>query len=218
MSVRRPWFRGAWLRGAWVLVTGLCLLTGAAAQTSGQMPRAGIAYRDDYPPAPPAPDQVLRQGLGRLTRFLERAEPAKREVVRAFLDREIAPYFDFAYMSRWAAGPYYRRMSEAQRAALVVRLTDLFLSALARNLGSFTRPLPHVDIYPPRRGRSPNEVSVTARIVPLEGMMMRLEFRFYWSPEGWRIFDVAANGASAAAYYRRYFTSLLRRGALQALP
>ena len=36
-------------------------------------------------------------------------------------------------------------------------------------------------------------------------MFSRLNFRFYWNDQGWRIFDVSANGASAVAYYRSYF-------------
>ena len=40
---------------------------------------------------------------------------------------------------------------------------------------------------------------------------MRLEFRFYWSQDGWKVYDAVANGASAAAFFRSYFTSALRR-------
>ena len=33
----------------------------------------------------------------------------------------------------------------------------------------------------------------------------------YWNEQGWRIFDVSANGASAVAYYRTYFGEMFRR-------
>jgi len=185
-------------------ITTLLLLGLLASVAAG--PRA-----QEHPPASPPPDALLREGIDRLSRFLaSRGEPRPGEV-RRFLERAIAPYFDFAHMSHWAAGPYYRRLTEAQRAGLARMLTDLFLSALARNLGSYARPLPHVEIYPPQPGRRPNEVSVYARVIPLDGFTLTLDFRYYRSPEGWKIYDVAANGASAVAYYRGYFTELLRR-------
>ena len=52
---------------------------------------------------------------------------------------------------------------------------------------------------------------VPARVIFASGFAARLEFRFYWSGTAWRIFDVAANGASAVAYYRRYFRDVLER-------
>ena len=35
---------------------------------------------------------------------------------------EIEPYFDFEYMTRWAAGPAWRRMSPQQRAGVQKKL------------------------------------------------------------------------------------------------
>jgi len=48
-------------------------------------------------------------------------------------------------------------------------------------------------------------------VVSPNGMYSGLNFRFYWNEQGWRIFDVSANGASAVAYYRSYFGEMFRR-------
>ncbi|MEW8429523.1 MAG: ABC transporter substrate-binding protein [Candidatus Thiodiazotropha sp.] len=34
-----------------------------------------------------------------------------------------------------------------------------------------------------------------------------MDFRFYRSEAGWKVFDVSANGNSAVAYYRRHFAN-----------
>ena len=188
-----------------LLLCWLACLGPAAAQTG-----ESVDY-DDFPPAPLRPDQLLRQGIDRLTHFLSTERDLTPTQIRAFLEREIAPYFDFAYMARWAAGSFHRRLTEEQRIKLGHHLSELFLSALARNLGSYTRPIPRIDISPAVRGRTKNEVAVFARVGIAQGLIIKLEFRFYWSPHGWRIFDVAANGASAVGYYRRYYTEQLRR-------
>ena len=164
-----------------------------------------------YTPVPATPDQVIRRGVDRLSGFLMGAQNASPQAIRAFLDHEIAPNFDFAYMARWAAGPMYRRLSAAQRARMTSLLKDLFLSALAKNLGTYAQPTPRVDVYPARTTANGSQATVHTRVVSPNGMFSGLNFRFYWSEQGWRIFDVSANGASAVAYYRNYFGHKFRR-------
>ena len=176
---------------------------------SAQSIPGAVAPGSDLLPAGPA--QVLSRGIDRLTGFLIGARDPTPEEIAAFLNDEIAPFFDFTYMAAWAAGPYHRQLDEEQRALLGARLEQLFLGALARNLGSFSQPLPRIDLYRPRPGRSAGETIVPARVIFASGFAVRLDFRFYWTGSAWRIFDVAANGASAVAYYRRYFGDVLKR-------
>jgi phospholipid transport system substrate-binding protein len=171
----------------------------------------GALYEPGYTPAPVTPDQVVRSGVDRLVGFLMGAQNPSPEAIREFLEREIAPSFDFAYMARWAAGPMYRRLSPAQHARMSEVLKGLFLSALAKNLGTYARPLPRVDVYPARASADGNQATVHARVVSHNGLFSRLNFRFYWNEHGWRIFDVSANGASAVAYYRTYFSEMFKR-------
>jgi phospholipid transport system substrate-binding protein len=42
------------------------------------------------------------------------------------------------------------------------------------------------------------------------GIPTKLEFRFYKSKDGWKIFDVKAAGNSAVVYYRNQFKHLYR--------
>ena len=187
------------------------LISPIAAQTTNE-----VNY-EEFPPAPMRPDELLREGVTRLSEFLTADLSRTPGEIREFLSHDIAPYFDFSYMARWAVGPLHRRMSEDQRAALTTHLRDLFLAALARNLGSYAQPPPSIEVSAPVRGRSDNEIAVFTKVKLSEGFTIRLEFRFYWSPDGWKIFDVAANGASAVGYYRRYYTDRLRRHGPDAL-
>ena len=182
------------------------------------MPVSSNASEDtDFPPPPLRPDELLREGIDRLTDFLSTTDNLSPKAIHSFLNSDIAAYFDFAYMARWAAGPLHRRMTDTQKLALSAHLRTTFLSALARNLGSFADPPPNIDISAPARGRSDKEIAVYAMVKWIEGFTIRLEFRFYWSPNGWKIFDVAANGASAVGYYRRYYSEQLRRHGPDAL-
>ena len=164
----------------------------------------------DAPPAPLQPHQIVQQGITRLNQFVAAYEDPDQSQIRRFLEFQIAPYFDFVYMAKWAAGPYHRRLTDEQRTKFVTLLTDTFLNALARNLGSYVRPLPTVTVGQSEPGRTANETVVPAT-VNMHQLDIQLLFRFYWSPDGWKIFDVAANGSSAVGYYRRYYVDLLRR-------
>lgn len=168
-------------------------------------------YVPGYTPAPATPDQLIRRGVDRLTGFLMGAQDPSPEAIRDFLESEIAPNFDFTYMARWAAGPMYRRLSAAQNARMTVVLKSLFLSALAKNLGTYARPVPQVDVYPARATADGSQATVYARVISSNGMFSAMNFRFYWNEQGWRIFDVSANGASAVAYYRNYFGEMFKR-------
>jgi phospholipid transport system substrate-binding protein len=90
-------------------------------------------------------------------------------------------------------------------------LKNLFLSALAKNLGTYARPVPRVDVFPARATTDGSQATVYARIISSNGMFSAMNFRFYWNEQGWRIFDVSANGASAVAYYRSYFGEMFKR-------
>ena len=177
---------------------------------------AGTYARPAVVPAEVAPDQIVRQGIDRLKGFMARGGAAEPAEIKAFLDAEISPYFDFDYMAKWAGGPTYRQMSAQQRSQFAAKLKRLFFSALARNLGTYSNTQPRIDISRPRPRRGSNEVDVMTRVTQQGGYPMNLTFRFYRGPQGWKVFDVTANSTSAVAYYRKYFRQVARRGAVEA--
>jgi phospholipid transport system substrate-binding protein len=226
------------MKRLWLAVITLAAATAAQAQTNPYYyPRPAMGPATAQPgPAPgaygaapqrpalpdfaaAAPDQILRSGLDRLEGFLARGQ-ASPEETQAFLEKEISPFFDFDYMARWAGGALYAQMDDNQKAQFAGKLEGLFFSALARNLGAYTDPKPEVEVFPARAKGYGREVTVTARVTP-QGQgrgayPVRLEFRFYPSRTGWKIFDVTANGTSAVAYYRTFFNDVARRGSIEA--
>jgi phospholipid transport system substrate-binding protein len=150
-----------------------------------------------------SPDQVLREGMGKLLKYMRQSERPNQQAIAAFLQSEIAPYFDFAYMSTWVAGPMNRRMNEQQRMELAQSVKKMLLTTLAERLTSYDNQ--DVRFYPPRRAGQ-NEVKVRVAILQAGGYPANLVFRFYRSRDGWKVFDVAANGSSALTFYREYFS------------
>jgi phospholipid transport system substrate-binding protein len=166
------------------------------------------AYFPPYSRGVDAPLQQIREGVGRLTAFLGTGTRANPQQFMAFLEEEIAPYFDFDVMSRWAAGPLWRRMDPAQRAQMKQTLRRMFLGTLARNLANYRHS--RIRYLPSRRG-APGKATVSLRAFQPNGIGMRLDFRMYHDQDGWKVFDVSANGQSAVVYYRDHFARMYPR-------
>ncbi|HYQ72448.1 MAG TPA: ABC transporter substrate-binding protein [Gammaproteobacteria bacterium] len=152
------------------------------------------------------PAAILKRGIGKLTRFIKSGAAKDNAQAMQFIQTEIAPYFDFEYMTRWAAGPAWRRMSPEQRATMQQQLTSSFLNILTQKLSTYSNQ--PIRYFTPR-GQGRDDVSVSAWIMQPTGIPTKLEFRFYKSKSGWKIFDVKAAGNSAVVYYRKQFRDML---------
>lgn len=184
------------------LFGALCFAGSAYAQPPGwygHPPR-----QDTHPVAGPAEQAAatLRQGLDAMREFLDQEDTPNKLQTAAFLDREIAPYFDFDYMARWIAGPAYGRMDDEAKEALAAKVEASFLGTLAKQLGGYKNR--KVRILRPHRGPR-NSVNVRAEILQPGTRPAKLGFRMYQSDDGWKVYDVSANGRSVSTYYRNHF-------------
>lgn len=153
-----------------------------------------------------SPASIVRAGVEKLTNFIKSGRAQDREEALAFMKTEIEPYFDFNYMTQWAAGSAWQRMSPQQRAMMEQQLKDSFLNTLASKLVSYSdQPIRY---FTPR-GQESNDVRVNVWIMEPNGIPTRLEFRFYRTHGDWKIFDVKAGGNSAVVYYRNMFRHLM---------
>lgn len=174
------------------------------------------AYAPYHPGSrPPAqaqtstPAAILREGISKLTAYIRSGDHSSRAQAIGYLEKNITPYFDFAYMTRWAAGPQWRTMNQQQRTRMQRELTRSFLQTLAQNLTSYSNQ--RIRYFTPRGQQRRGEVTVSAWIMQPDGPPTKLDFRFYKSKTGWKIFDVTAAGNSAVVYYRDYFKRVQRQ-------
>lgn len=164
--------------------------------------------------SPAGPEQVLREGIGKLAIFLKTTNPDSTRQIQAYLDTEIAPYFDFGYMAKWVAGPTRRYMNPGQFAQFEQGLQRVFLTAMAGNLVGALNGR-SFEFQRARRSGRANEAMVRMRVLQNRRPPMRMDFRFYRGKNGWKIFDVLSGGSSAVTYYRNYYSRLVRRYGIQ---
>lgn len=188
----------------WLPLALLALITGTA---QAQVTPAWGGYGPGAAPARMAPAQrpgseaveTLKAGMDKLLAYLAQKDAPNKLQAAAFLDREIAPYFDFAYMAQWVAGPAWSSMSEADRKAMTGNIEASFLSSLATQMAKYEGQ--QVRYMRPRPGPG-GSVKVPVGIVRPGAYPATMTFRAYRSADGWKVYDVEANGRSVAAYYR----------------
>jgi len=185
------------------LSLAMSCFTAAAVAAPPPAPGWGPPPRVQAPPQYTAlseATELVRTGMDGLMGFLQQQPRPSALKLAAFLSETVTPHFDFEYMARAASGPAYRRMSEEQRTALIQKIEQDFLETLAQKLAGFENQ--KVRYYPARPGRG-YRTSVTVGIANPGSRPMRMDFRMRYGKEGWRVYDVAANGNSAVNYYRQ---------------
>lgn len=160
------------------------------------------------PPAETNPGLVLREGISKVLAFLEGGGASNQDKLVDFVERELAPYFDFATMARMSMGPQLRYMNSEQRREAVIRLRGMFLSALVKQLLGYEPG--RVQYLPPRGNPYSNEMILSVQTFPTRGYPHRLDFYFYQGQDSWKVYDVAANGLKATTVYREHFSQSRR--------
>jgi len=180
---------------------------GAARQAAAAQPPGGAEQREIEPA------MLVEQGMNKMLAFLSQEQRPDKETLMGFLDKEIALFFDFPYMAKSAAGPVYRHMDQDQRDRMSDNIQQQFLAAMTARLTGYDNQ--QVRVVSQRFGRGGNTATVSVAVLQPRGYPARLDFRFYRSKTGWRVFDVSANGQSAVVHYRRQFRQTMQAARYQ---
>ncbi|MCB1725425.1 MAG: ABC transporter substrate-binding protein [Gammaproteobacteria bacterium] len=182
----------------------------------GMGPGMGAGPYGPGPAAAPvaaAPAVALRNGVDKLLAFLGSEPRPSADALGAFLDSEIAPFFDFEYMAESAGGRLYERMGADERSAVVASIKQSFLAKMAEKLAGYSDQ--QVRFLPPRADAGGRTAQISAAVLNPGSYPARLDFRLYRKGEQWLVYDVAANGRSAIVHYRNQIMRDLREQRMQ---
>ena len=172
-----------------------------------------------YPPQETSgleePARVLRAGVETLTGYMGNNQGVHPEQLRAFLEQEIVPYFDFNRMAYWAAGSINRRLNSEQRQQLTAMLKERFLLSMAEQLSGYKHS--RIQYLRPRGNPRRGNVTLGMRVFGAESYPVQIDFKLYRGKSGWKVYDVVANGVSAVNHYRNEFSQLVGRYGVQGL-
>ena len=179
------------------LLLGLVLSAPAAAWygSAGYVP-----LRHDLPNAL----DLMESGLYWLQDLSGVDHPRDPASVIALMEDQAARFFDFAYIAYAVAGPDYTHRNALERAHFQNRIRDQLFADLARKMGMYDVRMPGFTALVPRQTSTYTWIA-GGDFYHRGGPYIRLLFYFYLSPQGWRIYDVTSNGASAVDGLRQAY-------------
>ncbi len=162
-----------------------------------------------------SPDKLLQASLNKVLEALSTDE--KQDITAVFLlvNENLAQYFDFKSMARQVIGlGQYFRMTVSEQQAITDELQQMFLVGLADNLVKYQGKT--VKFLPPTRwGR---RVMVRALLFAADKLYPeRLEFRFHYVDDTWKVYDMRINGESSLGFYRSHFQHKLYEQRIKSL-
>jgi phospholipid transport system substrate-binding protein len=117
--------------------------------------------------------------------------------------------FDLPVMTRFAVGPDWSRMSEADHRALIAAFTRLSAASYAKNFNRWSGEKLTVDPNVVTRG---TDKIVRAQIVPASGAPTDLMYRMRQDAGAWKIVDVYYGAISQLTTRRSDFAASLAAG------
>jgi phospholipid transport system substrate-binding protein len=201
------------MKKMFLVIAGALLAGGVHATTPAGYPAQPAA--EAVQPTMSNPAVALRAGVDRLIDFLSQQPAPSEEQLAAFLDAEIAPFFDFDHMARSAGGRLFVRLDAEQQAEITAGIKSSFLGKMAEKLAGYSDQ--QVRFLPPRAGNDGRTAEVSVAILNPGRYPGRLDFRLYRDAGDWRVFDVAANGQSAIVHYRRELMRQMRERRMRQL-
>jgi len=142
--------------------------------------------------------EVMKQGpeLGANGR-LRRLEPVVEET------------FDLPLMTRFAVGPTWSKISEADHQALIRAFARLTAASYAHNFDRYDGE--RFDVSPQVRTRGPDKI-VSVRLTPQGRAPVQLTYRMRQGDSGWKIVDVYYGAVSQLTTRRSDFAGPLSSG------
>ena len=160
--------------------------------------------------APSALDQV-RQTVDQVLQVLRtkgQDESARRDQLRTLIrDR-----FDFALMSQWTLGTYWRQASPAQQQRFIELYSELLEASYLGKIENYSgEKVTYID-----QRVEGNRAEVKTEIVTAQNSIP-LNYRLNLEGEQWMVYDVVIEGVSLVRTYRGTFGEIARKDGIDGL-
>ena len=145
---------------------------------------------------------LMETGLYWMQDYTGHYDPRDPATVIGLMEDQIGRFFDLGAMASRVSGPYYHSRNLLQRSHFQNRLRDHMFEILAWEFGWFDPRPPRVWIQGwARTGIRGWQFGFHVRR-PAVPSQRRIDFHIYYTPLGWRIYEVMINGVPVTAMLR----------------
>lgn len=135
--------------------------------------------------------------------------------VHQLVEAKILPNFDFNRMTQLAVGKHWARATAQQKQSLVTEFRNLLVRTYSSSLTAFTDQT--VDFKPMTMKPGDTDVTVRTEIRQPGGQPIPINYSFYKTAFGWKVYDVTIDGVSLVTNYRSSFASTIRQDGIDGL-
>jgi phospholipid transport system substrate-binding protein len=180
--------------------------------------RAAAASAAAQPAQAQQPYEVVQSAAQQTLQALDadraayRNDPAKLD---SLVDKYLLPHFDTQLAAQLVLGPYWRKITPAQRQQFI----DAFIHSMLNNYGTalldFTANT--LKVFPSRVSPETTVATVRTEVTRTNGARDSVNFYMRKSPQGWQAFDVVIDGISYVTSYREDFQSQIAQQGIEAV-
>lgn len=167
----------------------------------------------------PSPDQIAHAATDKIIALLKENKDAyakDHKKLYAMVDEHVLPHFDFRAMSRTVLGRYWRQATDEQRQRFVNEFRDLLVRTYATALLKYNNQ--QIVYLPFRMDPSDRITTVKSEVRRTDGgPPIAINYSFYHTDAGWKVYDVTIEGASLVTTYQSTYAEQIRRDGLDAL-
>jgi phospholipid transport system substrate-binding protein len=178
---------------------------------------APAALAVDTPPNTP-PDVLARTTTQEVIAILKQDKELKRgnqAKVYQLVEAKILPNFDFNRMTQLALGKHWPRATAKQKQALVTEFRNLLVRTYSSSLTAYSDQT--IDFKPLAMKPDDTDVTVRSEIRQPGGQPIPINYSFYKTAFGWKVYDVTIDNVSLVTNYRASFASTIRQSGIDGL-
>lgn len=165
-----------------------------------------------------APDTLVKSTSEQIIKKLQAERETfkkKPERVQSLVDEIVLPHFDFARMSSWVLGKYWRTASDSQKEQFTREFRTLLVRTYAKALvDNMDRKIKYA---PLKAAGNDKDVTVHTEVPQEGGFPIPIDYSLYLNNDAWKVYDVNIDGVSLVANYRTSFASEVKKSGLDQL-
>lgn len=131
------------------------------------------------------------------------------------VEQKVLPHFNFTHMTQMAMGKDWRQASPAQQKVLTEEFRKLMVNTYSNALTAYKDQT--VEYKPFRMQPGETDVIVRTEVHQAGGKPLTLDYSLEKMPQGWKVYDLVAAGASLVANYRTQFNNEVRNNGIEGL-
>jgi len=163
-----------------------------------------------------APQDLVQETTDKITSVLRADQDkikADSNYLMAVVDDIVASHFDFARMSIWVLGKYWRTAKADEKTRFAQEFRTLLVRTYAKALNdNYDKKIAMLPV------RDKGDEALVRTEVQLDaGFPIPIDYRMYIKDGAWLVYDVSVDGISLVTNYRSSFSTEIRKDGLPKL-